>query len=76
MGTIPEKGNTSITDIANVLLDPATNSAHQSLNSVNPLNYDSHFSGMDNGYQSEEDIKSSRHKENLPFQEWTAKYHQ
>lgn len=64
-----DRDNTSITDIANVMLDSEKNN-------VDPLKYDAHFSGIDNGYQSLEDIKRSRGKEDLPFQEWTAKYHQ
>lgn len=61
--------NTTMTEIADVLLD------HSSLQG-NTLSGDAHFSGIDNGYQTQEDILSARHKENLSFQEWTAKYHQ
>lgn len=64
-----KKPNTTMTEIADVLLD------HSSLQGK-ALNCDAHFSGIDNGYQTQEDILSARHKENLPFQEWTAKYHQ
>ncbi len=65
----PGNDNTTMTEIANVLLD------HGALER-NALSYDAHFSGIDNGYQTQEDILSARHKENLSFQEWTAKYHQ
>lgn len=61
--------NTTMTEIADVLLDHDT---HQG----KALSRNAHFSGIDNGYQTQEDILSARHKENLPFQEWTAKYHQ
>lgn len=65
----PRKDDTTMTEMADVLLDPEM---HQE----NALNQDAHFSGIDNGYQSENDILSSRHKEKLSFQDWTAKYHQ
>ncbi len=65
----PGKDNTTMTEIADVLI------GHAPL-AKNDLSHDAHFSGIDNGYQTQEDIMSARHKENLPFQEWTAKYHQ
>lgn len=61
--------NTTMTEIADVLLD------HGSLQG-NALNCNAHFSGIDNEYRTQEDILPARHKENLSFQEWTAKYHQ
>jgi hypothetical protein len=60
--------NTTMTEIADVLLDQG--SYHQNAKK------DAHFSGVDNGYQTKQDIMTARHKESLPFQEWTAKYHQ
>ncbi|MBP7175726.1 MAG: hypothetical protein KBA53_05845 [Thermoclostridium sp.] len=63
------KENTTMIEIANVLLD------HDSLQK-NALEQDAHLNGLDNEYSTQEDIMSARRKENLSFQEWTAKYHQ
>lgn len=63
------KGNTTMTEIANVLLD------HDTVQ-TNTIEHNAHFNGLDNGDQTQEDIMSARHKEKLSFQEWTAKYHQ
>lgn len=60
--------NTTMTEIADVLLDQGSH--HR--NTID----DAHFSGVDSGYRTKQDIMTARHKENLPFQEWTAKYHQ
>lgn len=91
MGNDRKQDNTSITDITDVMLDPEknektnntytinnqnNNSNTKNINNIDPLKYDAHFSGMNNGYQSLEDIESSRGEENLSFYEWTAKYHQ
>lgn len=69
MNRTPDKDNTSITDIANVMLEPSESYE-------NALKHDSHLKVIGNVNQSMEDIKSSRANENLSFQEWTAKYHQ
>ena len=74
MAHVPGKDNTSISEIANVMLDPKGNQPYA--NHLNSLNDNAHFSGVDNGYQSPEDIRNSRGREHLSFQEWTAKYHQ
>jgi len=63
------RDNTTMTEIAQVLL------SHESLKG-SATGEDAHFSGIDNGYQTQEDILSARHQEHLSFQEWTAKYHQ
>jgi len=67
MKRTPDKDDTSITDIANVLLDPSAN--NKSTRNVR-------FSKTDNGHQSMENSKIGEENENLPFQEWTAKYRQ
>ncbi len=69
MNRTPDKDNTGIMDIDNVMLDPSESYG-------NALKHDSHLRGNGNGNQSMEDIKSGKTKENLSFQEWTAKYHQ
>lgn len=64
MAKKPKKENTTMTEIANVLIEPS------SIQGSTSGNYFAHFNETDDGN------KTGRHKEKLPFQEWTAKYHQ
>jgi hypothetical protein len=82
-------GDTSLSGLTNIMLDPAKNSSFGEDNSnmnnfshsystsiIDPLKHDAHFASMNRGYQSYQDIKKGRGVENLSFQEWTEKYHQ
>ncbi|NLN65456.1 MAG: hypothetical protein GX144_08635 [Clostridiaceae bacterium] len=71
MAEKPGKDNTTMNEIADVLLDP------DSVQRKNAFSNEAQFRGMNNRYQAEEEERQSgRHRENLAFQEWTAKYHQ